>query len=46
MYPGLPSRLEKEIRALYFEKVAKGNKAQLEVQSSILSLSPTHSHSH
>jgi len=30
MYPGLPSRLEKEIRNLYFEKVAKGNKAVLE----------------
>jgi actin-related protein 2 len=31
MYPGLPSRLEKEIRALYAEKVAKGNKTQIEV---------------
>jgi len=29
MYPGLPSRLEKEIRKLYLEKVAKGNKQQL-----------------
>jgi len=29
MYPGLPSRLEKEIRRLYGEKVAKGNKVQL-----------------
>jgi len=26
MYPGLPSRLEKDIRQLYGEKVAKGNK--------------------
>jgi len=26
MYPGLPSRLEKEIRKLYFEHVAKGKK--------------------
>jgi len=30
MYPGLPSRMEKEIRQLYFDKVAKGNKAQLD----------------
>jgi len=29
MYPGLPSRLEKEIKGLYLQKVAKGNKAQL-----------------
>jgi len=30
MYPGLPSRLEKEIRKLYFERVLKGqNKQQL-----------------
>jgi len=29
MYPGLPSRLEKEIRALYFDHVCKGNKEQL-----------------
>jgi len=29
MYPGLPSRLEKEIRALYLEKVLKGNPATL-----------------
>lgn len=28
MYPGLPSRLEKEIRNCYLETVAKGNKAQ------------------
>jgi len=28
MYPGLPSRLEKEIRQLYLERVAKGNQAQ------------------
>jgi len=26
MYPGLPSRLEKEIRKLYLERVLKGNK--------------------
>jgi actin-related protein 2 len=30
MYPGLPSRLEKEIKKLYLEKVLKGNKAQLQ----------------
>jgi len=29
MYPGLPSRLEKEIRQLYGEKIAKGNQAQI-----------------
>ena len=28
MYPGLPSRLEKEIRQCYLDTVAKGNKAQ------------------
>jgi actin-related protein 2 len=28
MYPGLPSRLEKEIRKCYLDTVAKGNKAQ------------------
>jgi len=29
MYPGLPSRLEKDIKQFYFERVAKGNKEQL-----------------
>jgi len=29
MFPGLPSRLEKEIKKLYLERVAKGNKQQL-----------------
>jgi len=29
MYPGLPSRLEKDIRRLYLEKVLKGNKANM-----------------
>jgi actin-related protein 2 len=29
MYPGLPSRIEKEIKRLYFERVAKGNKAAM-----------------
>ena len=30
MYPGLPSRLEKEIKQLYLQKVLKGNKQQLQ----------------
>jgi len=29
MYPGLPSRLEKEVRRLYLEKVLKGDKKRL-----------------
>jgi len=29
MYPGLPSRLEKEVKRLYLQKVLKGNTAQL-----------------
>jgi len=29
MYPGLPSRLEKEMKALYLQKVAKGDRNQL-----------------
>merc|ERR1712093_309592 len=29
MYPGLPSRLEKEIRSLYLDRVLKGNDATL-----------------
>mmetsp|Transcript_9024 Transcript_9024/g.13646 ORF Transcript_9024/g.13646 Transcript_9024/m.13646 type:complete len:393 (-) Transcript_9024:48-1226(-) len=29
MYPGLPSRLEKEMRELYLERVCKGDKEQL-----------------
>jgi len=29
MYPGLPSRLEKEIRRLYLEKVLRGNQVQM-----------------
>jgi len=29
MYPGLPSRLEKEIRQLFVDKVAKGDKSRL-----------------
>jgi hypothetical protein len=30
MYPGLPSRLEKEIKNLYLERVLKGDKAALQ----------------
>lgn len=29
MYPGLPSRLEREIKQLYLERVLKGNTAAL-----------------
>jgi actin-related protein 2 len=29
MYPGLPSRLEKEMRSLYLQKVLKGDKSRL-----------------
>lgn len=29
MYPGLPSRLEKEVRKYYFERVLRGNKAAM-----------------
>jgi len=29
MYPGLPSRLEKEIRALYFKRVLRGDRQQM-----------------
>lgn len=31
MYPGLPSRLEREIKQLYLECVLKGNTEQLQV---------------
>ena len=30
MYPGLPSRLEKEMRQLYLDRVLKGDKVKLE----------------
>lgn len=29
MYPGLPSRLEKEIKKLYLERVLKGDESRL-----------------
>ena len=31
MYPGLPSRLEREIKQLYLERVLKGNTEKLSV---------------
>lgn len=33
MYPGLPSRLEREIKQLYLERVLKGNTERLAVSS-------------
>lgn len=33
MYPGLPSRLEREIKQLYLERVLKGDVAKLSVSS-------------
>ena len=32
MYPGLPSRLEREIKQLYLERVLAGNTAKLSVR--------------
>ena len=31
MYPGLPSRLEREIKQLYLERVVKGDVEKLQV---------------
>jgi len=31
MYPGLPSRLEKEVKQLYLEKVLNGDTSRLSV---------------
>lgn len=33
MYPGLPSRLEREIKQLYLERVLKGDVDKLQVNS-------------
>lgn len=33
MYPGLPSRLEREIKQLYLERVLDGNTQKLSVRS-------------
>ena len=35
MYPGLPSRLEREIKQLYFDRIAKGKPEQFEVRISL-----------
>ena len=35
MYPGLPSRLEREIKQLYLERVLKGDTTKLSVSSDI-----------
>lgn len=32
MYPGLPSRLERELKQLYLERVLKGDVAKLSVR--------------
>ena len=34
MYPGLPSRLEREIKQLYLERVLRGNTEKLSVNES------------
>lgn len=43
MYPGLPSRLERELKQLYLERVLKGDVDKLSVrpQTCSLSLLPT-----
>ena len=38
MYPGLPSRLEKDLKKLYLEKVLKGNKEGLKVLAKFFNL--------
>jgi actin-related protein len=40
MYPGLPSRLEKEIKQLYLTKTLKGDTSRLAVIYSPLPISP------
>ncbi len=35
MYPGLPSRLEREIKQLYLERVLDGDTAKLSVRISV-----------
>lgn len=35
MYPGLPSRLERELKQLYLERVLKGDVEKLQVTSSL-----------
>lgn len=41
MYPGLPSRLEREIKQLYLERVLKGDTTKLSVCNSLLNF-PLH----
>ena len=41
MYPGLPSRLEREIKQLYLERVLKGDTTKLSVSNSLLNF-PLH----
>lgn len=38
MYPGLPSRLERELKQLYLERVLKGNAESFSVSSDVSSL--------
>lgn len=38
MYPGLPSRLEREIKQLYLERVLKGDTSKLSVSIHVLFL--------
>lgn len=35
MYPGLPSRLEREIKQLYLERVLRGDTEKLAVSNSL-----------
>lgn len=35
MYPGLPSRLEREIKQLYLERTLKGDVSKLSVSSPV-----------
>ena len=42
MYPGLPSRLEKEMKQLYLTRVLSGDPSRLNVRRLFFSLSPLH----
>ncbi len=41
MYPGLPSRLEKEVKQLYLSKVLKDDVTRLKVKQEVISISLT-----
>lgn len=41
MYPGLPSRLEREIKQLYLERVLKGDTSKLTVSDPSLTIHHT-----